>query len=853
MDRKREIRTAIIVLVGLLFLVLIHRYFENFEQLYDPKNYLAIHILLELISISIASAIALQGWMIFTHTLSRHRLYIGALFLCIALIDIVHVLSFNGMPFFITENSVLRPTWFWIISRFLLGIILFMILAKKDRAIAMKHRPLVFSLSIALFLGIAGVVYLVGDHLPVLMVEGVGVTPLKIRLEYCISFIFLCLILLLLVQYRKKKDAAHLMLISAISFALFSEIIFTFYQSVFDFDNFLGHIYKSVSYYFLMKGLYSSTLEEPYLKQKMIQKELEQSEQRLNTIVNTVASGIMMADVNDTINYVNRKAEEILGLPADELLMKNIGEHRLKWKTVNEKEFPIVGLYFERINKSENNQYLICLYTRKDGKKIFLAVDSAQIHDEKGELLNTIYSFSDITELMSAQEKVNYLAYYDELTGLPNRYYIKERLEEVLSDISQFEDVALLLINLNRFRVVNDSLGNDVGDAFIAIIAERLDHLCKTLQLTVARVGGDEFAIIQTNPGDEAMIEKFAKRILQLLQKPIQEKEFKFHIDATIGISLYTKEIENGEQFLRSATIALHEAKRLAQPYVFYHQNSNKKLYEKIILENELRKSIDANELVLYYQPQVDLRTGKLMGVEALVRWNHPERGMISPGVFIPLAEETGLIIAIGNWVIKEACRQIRLWLDHNFPFKRVSVNLSMRQFFQEDLVDVIAECLTKYQVKAQYLELEITESMTMDVDRAISMLTKLKKLGVQIAIDDFGTGYSSFSYLHLFPVDQLKIDQSFVRNLTIDQSNKAIIETIISLGHHLRLELMAEGVETSEQADFLSSNHCNGIQGYLISRPLPASEMEKLFYSEKLYDGQLTSSKFKNKAGAGS
>ena len=312
MDRKREIRTVIIVLVGLLFLVLIHQYFENFEQLYNPKNYLSIHILLELISISIASAIALQGWMIFTHTLSRHRLYIGALFLCIALIDILHVLSFNGMPFFITENSVLIPTWLWIISRFLLGISLFVILAQKDRAISMKHRPFVFSLSIVLFLGIAGVVYLGGDYLPVLVVEGVGVTPLKIKLEYCISFIFLCLILLLLVQYRKKKDAAHLMLISAMSFALFSEIIFTFYQSVFDFDNFLGHIYKAVSYYFLMKGLYSATLEEPFLKQKKIQKELKQSEQRLNTIVNTVASGIMMADVNEVLIMSIKKLKRFL-------------------------------------------------------------------------------------------------------------------------------------------------------------------------------------------------------------------------------------------------------------------------------------------------------------------------------------------------------------------------------------------------------------------------------------------------------------------------------------------------------------------------------------------------------------
>ena len=842
MDRKREIRTIIIVLAGLLFLLLTHYYSESFKQIYNPKNHLSLHILLELFSISIAFAIAMQGWMIFTHTLSRHRLYIGSLFFCIALFDIAHVLSFDGMPFFIVENSVLRPTWFWIISRFVLAISLLVILAQKDRAIAMKHRPLLFFLSFSVFLGIGGFVYLGGNYLPVLVVEGFGVTPLKVGLEYGISFIFLCLIVMLIVQYQKKKDAAHLMLIAAISYSLFSEIIFTFYQSVFDFDNLIGHIYKVVSYYFLMKGLYSSTLEEPFLKQKLIQKELEQSERRLNAIVSTVASGIIMVDANDYIHYVNKKAEEILDLPADQLFMKKMDESRLKWRKINEREIPIGGFYFDRLLKSDKNNGLVSLYTRKDGESIFLAVDFARMYDEKGDLLNTIYSFSDITELMTAQEKVNYLAYYDELTGLPNRYFIKERIEEVLSEKGNFEDIALLLINLNRFRVVNDSLGNDVGDAFITIIGERLEQFCKPLQLLVARVGGDEFAIIHTNPGDEEQIKGFVRRILLLLQKPIQEKDFKFHIDATIGISQYTQEIENGEQFLRSATIALHEAKRLAQPFAFYHNDSNKKLYENIILENELRKSIDAHELMLHYQPQVNLNTGKLMGIEALVRWNHPERGLISPGTFIPLAEETGLIIAIGNWVIKEACRQIRLWLDQDFPFMRVSVNLSMRQFFQEDLVDVIARYLKKYEVEPHYLELEITESMTMDVDRTISMLSKLKKLGVRISIDDFGTGYSSFSYLHLFPVDQLKIDQSFVRNLTIDQTNEAIVETIITLGHHLRLELMAEGVETKEQADFLSNNQCNGIQGYLISKPLPVSEIEKLFHSEKLYDVQLTS-----------
>ncbi|MCQ6277214.1 EAL domain-containing protein [Bacillus sp. V3B] len=841
MDKKRELTTAILLLAGIWILGFTHFSSEVVEQFYNPRNHLSLHILMELIAIAIAFAIAMQGWMIFTHTLSRHRLFIGALFFFIALIDIVHVLSFNGMPFFIMENSVLRPTWFWIISRFTLAIGLFVILMQKDRAIARKYRLYTFSLSFVSIMAIVVVVYGWGEHLPTLVVEGVGVTALKKGLEYVLSFIFLSLMILLIQQYRKDKNPSRLMLISAIGFSLLAEIIFTFYQSVHDFDNFLGHIYKVISYYFLMKGLYSSTIEEPFLKQKETQVELQKSEQRLNTIVNTVASGILMVDSKGYIRYMNKMAEQILGLSTSELLNKKLNDHRENWKTVDENSFPFIGFYFDQIKKAEQDKNLLSTYIRRDGKQLFLSSNVSQMYDEKGKIINTIYSFSDITDLMNAQEKINYLAYYDELTGLPNRYFFKERVEEVLLQVQSYNGVALLLINLNRFRIVNDSLGNDVGDMFIGIIAERLTEFCKARNLTVSRLGGDEFAIIQTNPGDADQVANFAKTINQLLQKPLVAKGFKFHIDSTIGISIYNDDIVRGEQFLQTATIAMHEAKKSSQSYLFYHQDSNKKLYENIIIENELRKAIEKEELVLHYQPQVHLNTGKLMGVEALVRWQHPERGAISPGTFIPLAEETGLIVPIGKWVIEEACRQMKLWLEKGFCCTRISVNLSMRQFFQEDLVDTVAEALSKSNLESHYLELEITESMTMDVDRAISMLKRLKKLGVRISVDDFGTGYSSFSNLHLFPVDQLKIDQSFIRNLSVDQANEAIVGTIITLGHHLRLELMAEGVETEEQAEFLSSNRCNGIQGYLISKPLPPSEIEVLFCTDVLYHAKVT------------
>jgi len=834
MDRKKEIKTYIILAAGLMALGLTHYFSAFFSQFYNPKNHLSLHILMELISVSVAFAIALQGWMIFTHTLSRHRLFIGALFFCIAFLDILHVLSFNGMPFFIVENSVLRPTWFWIVSRFILSIGLFMILTQKDRAIAPKYRSYIFLLSFVCVIIIASIIYFLPRSLPVLVVEGVGVTPLKRALEYILSFIFFSLMIVMVYQYRKSKNPAQLVLIAAVGFCFFSEIIFTLYKSVHDFDNFMGHIYKVISYYFLMQGLYASTIEEPFFKQREAQLALKKSEGRLHTIVSTVPSGIIITDSNGFIQYVNKKVERISGYTSDELLNKHMNDPLWHKHPIDVRAFPSLGSQNQR-DLSETNESLY-MSIKKGGEKVFLSVNSTDMFDEKGERNSIIFSLSDITELMNAQEKLNYLAYYDELTGLPNRYYFKEQLEKVLIDNSPAHRAALLFINLNRFRTVNESLGTDTGDVFLAVIAKRLKGYCEPRKRLVSRVGGDEFAILITDPKDSSLIEDMAKTIHLLLQSPLKAKGFTFHIDPVIGISIVNEEIENGEQLLKNARIAMHEAQKNNLPYMFYSHDSDKKLYEEIVLENDLRKAVERNELLLYYQPQINLDTGKLIGVEALIRWQHPVRGMIPPNKFIPLAEESGLIVQIGKWVIEEACRQMKDWLASGFSCSRISVNLSRRQFFQDDLVELVAEALKKADLEPHFLELEITESMTMDVERAITMLQDLKTLGVRIAIDDFGTGYSSFSNLHLLPVDQLKIDQSFIRNLSKDKTNEAIVGTIISLTHHLQLELIAEGVETTEQAEFLSRNQCYGIQGYLISKPLPATRVADFFQDEVLY-----------------
>ncbi|WP_428909538.1 bifunctional diguanylate cyclase/phosphodiesterase [Niallia sp. Krafla_26] len=834
MNRKKELQNASLLLLGLLFLLYIHFFKGSLEAFYNPTNHLSYHILLELLAISVAFAIALQGWMYFSYTMSRYRLYIGALFFSIALLDILHVLSYSGMPFFIVESSVLRPTWFWIISRFLLSCGLFIILTQKDRAIERKYRSFIFLLSFLSVILVALIVYQWGDFLPVLIVEGAGVTPLKRGLEYVLSFIFLCLMIVLIKQYRQHQKTSHLTLITAIGFSLLAEIIFTFYQSVHDVDNFLGHIYKVVGYYFLMKAFYSSTVEEPFIKQHEIQTKLAKSERKLNTLIQTVPNGILIADEQGRIRYTNHAVEKMLGYQTGELLNKSIDEDRFRSHHLDDHLFPCDLGQDQNSNTSQTDRFSV--FTRKNGEKVCLSINSTKLVED-GELTSMIYSLSDVTDLIKAQEKINQLAYFDELTGLPNRYFLKEMLTRVVEHNHIYEGVALLLINLNRFRTINDSLGNEIGDSFLSTIANRLKSYGENNQLTVARMVGDEFAIIDVHANRARVVENHAKNIHRILQKPLVAKGLKIQIDAAIGICLYEESIVNVDQFIQKATITVHEAKSKHLPYLFYYKEADQKVYENLILENELRNAIDGKQLLLYYQPQVHLVTGKLMGVEALVRWNHPERGLIPPGQFIPLAEETGLIVPIGKWVIEEACQQMKIWHQKGYECQRVSVNLSMRQFYQEDLVDVVDQALQQSNIAPHYLELEITESMTMDVDRAIDMLNKLKKLGVRISIDDFGTGYSSFSKLYQFPIDQLKIDQSFIRNLSTDQAQKAIVGTIISLGHHLQLELLAEGVETIDQAAFLSEHECNGIQGYLISKPIPAEAIETLFRKEILYE----------------
>jgi diguanylate cyclase (GGDEF)-like protein len=389
----------------------------------------------------------------------------------------------------------------------------------------------------------------------------------------------------------------------------------------------------------------------------------------------------------------------------------------------------------------------------------------------------------------------------------------------------------VLFLDLDRFKKINETLGHDIGDKLLLEVAKRLEK-CVRKSDTVARLGGDEFSVILDDLQDTKFVAVVARKILNTLSKPIFIEDYELYATSSIGISLFPDDSEDVDGLMRCADTAMYRAKEAGKNnYQYYTADMNTRAFEFLLLESGLRKALDNDELVVFYQPVIDLSTSKLIGMEALLRWQHPEKGMISPGDFIPLAEETGLIEPIGDWVLRAACEQNKQWQDDGYPAVKVSVNMSARQFSKKNLVENISNILEETGLKPEYLGIEITESVIMqDVKSTISKLQKLHKMGISLAIDDFGTGYSSLSYLKLFPINDLKIDRSFVFNITTDSTDAAIAASVIVLAHSMNLNVVAEGVETKEQLEVLRKQGCDYVQGFLFSRPLSAKEFVPFF-----------------------
>lgn len=467
---------------------------------------------------------------------------------------------------------------------------------------------------------------------------------------------------------------------------------------------------------------------------------------------------------------------------------------------------------------------------RKNGEIFPKLISIGTVHDDDGKVAHYVGIFSDISRIKQTERRLQYLAHHDPLTGLANRVLFRERLDRAIKNAEPNRDsVALLFIDLDGFKTINDTLGHPVGDEMLAKVAQRLVGSVRGKD-TVARMGGDEFTLVLAEFSGLRSIDFISRKIIKKLAEPYQVANRTVYITASIGIALYPNDGTDADRLLQNADTAMYHAKAQGKNgFAYFSQELNQKASERFELETALREALLRDEFVLYYQPQVDLRARRVVGCEALIRWNHPQKGMLSPIRFIELAEETGLIKPMGEWVMRAACEQAGLWRAQGLPPLRVAVNVSGGQVTGDEIIEDVRHILSDTRMEASLLDIEITESTLMkDADTAIEILRDLKGLGVGLSIDDFGTGYSSLSQLKRFPVDKLKIDKSFVEHLETDQDDAAIVRAIIAIGHNLKLRVMAEGVENNRQLALIRESGCDEVQGYYFSRPVPAVDFAR-------------------------
>lgn len=536
-------------------------------------------------------------------------------------------------------------------------------------------------------------------------------------------------------------------------------------------------------------------------------------------------NGILITDEYARILKVNRAFTEILGYTEQELFGRKI--NLIKSGHHDKRFYQELWAELERNGKWQGEMWDRC----KNGKLIPLWQNISSVRSPDGQVINYIGVFYDLSEQKNSADHIHHLAYYDVLTDLPNRQLFYEHLGHALERAYRInQSVALLFLDLDRFKHVNDSLGHPVGDELLRVVAKRLKETLRQGD-TVARLGGDEFIVLLESNSTLSDVESVANKLLTAFAKPFNVNGHKLDIGTSIGISCYPQDGEDTATLVKNADLAMYSAKERGRGnFQFYEAHLTAKAKERLFLEGELREALRRDELILHYQPQYSLADNSLIGAEALLRWHHRKRGMIPPDKFIPIAEDSGLIVSIGEWVLRSACRQAKEWLADGIGFRRMAVNLSGVQIERSDIVFLVRRALEESGLPPENLELEITETYIMrQAQRNICIMEELRDLGVSLAIDDFGTGQSSLSYLKLLPVDKLKIDRSFVMDIPQDSDDMAITQAILALGHSLHLTVLAEGVETDEQAKFLRKLACDEVQGYCYSKPLTAKSFTYL------------------------
>ncbi len=666
-----------------------------------------LHSCMELLAIVVAALVFSISWHSYRSEQAGNLSLLACGYLAVALLDSAHLLSYHGMPDFITPSSVEKAIDFWLAARLSEALVLLGVALRAWRPLT--HPQQRYQWLAATLGGVALMVYLrlyQPQLFPRMFIEGQGLTPLKIVMEWLVIGLLACAAVGLLRRREQPFDRQGLLL--AVGISILSELCFTAYRNSHDIYQLLGHAYKVLACLVVYRVVFVSSIQQPYIQ-----------------------------------------------------------------------------------------------------------------------------LISEISERRRAEQQVETLSFYDNLTGLPNLELLRDRTSKALSTLSRdAQQVALLYMDIDGFKDVNDSLGHACGDTLIRELGSRLQGLLRSSD-TLCRATGDEFVILMPDVENAESVGLLAERILHGLQRPFLLHGHPQTISLSLGAAVAPHDGQDCETLLRNAETAMYQAKQDGrQTWRFFDSTMNQQALARLQLLNDLRQAIAQHQLQLYYQPQIDLASGRLSGVEALVRWQHPVRGMISPAEFIPAAEESRLIIPLGEWVLRQACAQAASWQRQGLALPQVAVNISAIQLQHGHLEESVLQALADSHLPASLLELEITESSLVDkTEQVIDSLKRLKAMGVNLSIDDFGTGYSSLAYLQTLAVDKLKIDQSFVRDLTLNQDNRAIVSAIVQMAHTLGLACIAEGVESQDIAAALHRLGCQQAQGYLYARPLPADELQTLLH----------------------
>ncbi len=788
-------------------------------------GYLPLHTLLETASIVIASLVFVVGWNNYSGKQSFNLALLGCVFLGVACLDFTHTFSFYGMPDFVTPNGPDKAIYFWLAARALaaVGLLVFATLDWQRRAGSVVRFAMLGGVALLVALLHWLFLFRLDSTAGLFLIPGKGLTPLKAQLEYAIIATNLGTALALWLNMRQVQRASTALVFGAVCTMAMGEFYFTLYAQVTDIFNLLGHVYKLTAYLFIFRAFVASTIVEPY-------KDLSELQSEQQATLDAIPDLLIEVDADGRICKFQQQAARRLGMegqlvlgqtlsqvfpaPAAGSCLSAMGEAAAHGRSCS-REFSLPGQPQQR----------------------WFGVTAAPRAMPAGSEPRLLLLLRDITQRKAAEEEIQSLAFSDRLTGLPNRRLLMDRLAQAMVACGRHQRLgALLLIDLDDFKTLNDTLGHDQGDLLLQQVGQRILE-CVRDGDTVARLGSDEFVVLLEDLNGSAMeaanqSESVGHKILASLAQPYPLADVEHHSTASLGVTLFGSVVpESVDEAMKRADLAMSHAKAEGRNSLrFFDPYMQAAITQRATLEAALREALDKRQFVLHYQAQVQ-GSGELTGVEALVRWLHPLRGMVSPAEFIPLAEENGLILPLGQWVLQTACEQLATWSRQaGLAHLSIAVNVSARQFHQRDFVSDVLATLARAGANPRRLKLELTESLLVrDVEDVIEKMSALKAHGVGFSLDDFGTGYSSLSYLKRLPLDQLKIDQSFVRDILLDADDAAIARMIVALANSLGLAVIAEGVETEAQKAFLAAQGCDAYQGYLFSRPLPVDEFESL------------------------